>query len=56
MVLIRLQKCKTDTENFEINSLTEKLKEIGDNVVAVKTGSVVKIYIHTFAYDKVFAL
>lgn len=56
MVFIRLQKCKTDTENFEINSLTEKLKEIGDNVVAVKTGSVVKIHIHTLAYDKVFAL
>lgn len=55
-LLMRLQKCKTDTENFEINCLTEKLKEIGDSVVTVKTGTAVKIHIHTFTPDKVLAL
>lgn len=54
-LLLRLQRCKTDLENFEVNSLTEYLKGIGDSVVAFKTGSIVKIHIHTMTPDRVLA-
>lgn len=54
-LLLRLQRCKTDPENFEVSSLTEYLKGIGDSVVAFKTGSIVKIHIHTMTPDRVLA-
>lgn len=54
-LLLRLQKCKTDPENFEVTTLTEYLKGIGDSVVAFKTGSIVKIHIHTMTPDRVLA-
>ena len=54
-LLLRLQRCKTDPETFAVNSLTEYLKSIGDSVVAFKTGSIVKIHIHTMMPDKVLA-
>ncbi len=54
-LLLRLQRCKTDIENFEVKYLTEYLKGIGDSVVAFKTGSIVKIHIHTMTPDKVLA-
>lgn len=55
-MLVRLQKSKTDIRTFSIDLLTEELKEIGDSVVAVKTGSVLKVHIHTFTPDKVIAI
>lgn len=54
-LLLRLQKCKTDPETLEVNTLTEYLKGIGDSVVAFKTGSIVKIHIHTMTPDRVIA-
>lgn len=54
-LLLRLQRCKTDPESFEVGALTEYLKGIGDSVVAFKTGSIVKIHIHTMTPDKVLA-
>lgn len=54
-LLLRLQKCKTDPETLEVNTLTEYLKGIGDSVVAFKTGSIVKIHIHTMTPDRVLA-
>ena len=53
--LLRLQRCKTDLDSFDISILTEGLKELGDSVVAVKTGTVVKLHIHTMTPDKVLA-
>lgn len=50
-VLLRLQKCKTDVENFDIGIITDYLKTIGDSVVAFKTGSIVKIHVHTMTPD-----
>ena len=54
-LLLRLQRCKTDPETFEVKSMTEYLKGIGDSVVAFKTGSIVKIHIHTMTPDRVLA-
>lgn len=54
-LLLRLQKCKTDPETLEVGTLTEYLKGIGDSVVAFKTGSIVKIHIHTMTPDRVLA-
>lgn len=54
-LLLRLQCCKTDPDNFEVSQLTEYLKGIGDSVVAFKTGSIVKIHIHTMVPDRVLA-
>lgn len=54
-LLLRLQRCKTDIDTFEVSSLTEYLKGIGDSVVAFKTGSIVKIHIHTMTPDRVLA-
>lgn len=54
-LLLRLQKCKTDPETLEVSTLTEYLKGIGDSVVAFKTGSIVKIHIHTMTPDRVLA-
>ncbi len=54
-LLLRLQRCKTDIESFEVSTLTDYFKEIGDSVVAFKTGSIVKIHIHTTTPDRVLA-
>jgi DAK2 domain fusion protein YloV len=54
-LLLRLQRCKTDIDAFEVSSLTEYLKSIGDSVVAFKNGSIVKIHIHTMTPDRVLA-
>lgn len=54
-LLLRLQKCKTDPETLEVSTLAEYLKGIGDSVVAFKTGSIVKIHIHTMTPDRVLA-
>ena len=51
-LLLRLQRCKTDPETFSVEPLTELLKSIGESVVAFKTGSIVKIHIHTMSPDK----
>ena len=52
-MLLRLQKGKTDPEAFDVNTITDYLKKIGDSVVAFKTGSIVKIHVHTMTPDKV---
>ncbi len=45
--LLQLQTCKTDVEAFEINDLIDFLLSVGDSVVAFKTGTVVKVHVHT---------
>ncbi len=52
-VLLRLQNSKTDIDSFDIKIITDFLQTIGDSVVAFKTGSVVKIHVHTFTPYKV---
>lgn len=54
-LLIRLQRAKTDTDSFDVKSISDYLLTIGDSVVAFKTGSAVKVHVHTMTPDKVLA-
>ena len=46
-LLLRLQTSKTDVEAFSVDGLIEYLESIGDSVVAFKTGTIVKLHVHT---------
>ncbi len=46
-LLLRLQNCKVDTAHFDADVITEFLKTVGDSVVLVKNGTIVKIHVHT---------
>lgn len=52
-LLLRLQRSKTDPAAFNVDTVTDYLKTIGDSVVAFKTGSIIKIHVHTMTPDKV---
>ena len=52
---MQLQNSKVDAENFDNNIITEFLCGIGDSVVSFKTGTIVKIHVHTLTPDKVLA-
>ena len=52
-LLLQLQNSKVDAENFDNNVITEFLCGIGDSVVSFKTGTIVKIHVHTLTPDKV---
>ncbi len=54
-LLLRLQRAKTDPESFAVSTVTDYLRTIGDSVVAFKTGSIVKIHVHTMTPDRVLA-
>ena len=45
--LLQLTKSKTDIVNFSLDKMKEEISVFGDSLVAVKTGSIVKIHIHT---------
>ncbi len=53
--LLRLQNSKTDPETFDVSVITDFLKDIGDSVVAFKTGTAVKVHVHTATPHKVLA-
>ncbi len=46
-LLLRLQSKKTDVDAFDPAPMREFLSSIGNSLVLVKTGSVVKIHVHT---------
>ena len=52
-LLLRLMNAKTDIESFEVKTISDYLQTIGDSVVAVKNGSVIKIHVHTMTPYKV---
>ncbi len=52
-VLVRLQKDKCDVENLDINIFIDYLKTIGNSIVCFKTGTIVKVHVHTFTPYKV---
>ncbi len=54
-LLLQLQNSKCDAENFDNSIITDFLCGIGDSVVSFKTGTVVKIHVHTLTPDKVLA-
>ena len=45
--LLQLQNSKVDAESFDVQVIIDYLSTIGDSIVAVKTGTVVKIHVHT---------
>ena len=52
-LLVRLQNAKTDIASFDVNGLTEYLQTIGDSIVTVRNGSIVKLHVHTMTPHKV---
>lgn len=53
-VLLRLQRSKVeDIENFDVNIIKDYLQTIGDSIVCFKTGSIVKMHVHTMTPYKV---
>ncbi len=52
-LLLRLQTIKTDPDSFDTAVITDYLSTIGDSMVVVKTGSVVKLHVHTMTPYKV---
>lgn len=51
--LLQLQNKKTDIDAFDVEALKSFLVSVGDSVVAFKTGSIVKLHVHTFTPEKV---
>ena len=54
-LLLRLQNAKTNIDTFEVSTIISYLETIGDSIVAVKNGSIVKIHVHTMTPDKVLS-
>ncbi len=52
--LLQLQNSKVDAEHFPVSTISDYLSTIGDSIVAVKNGTVVKIHVHTLTPGKVF--
>lgn len=52
-LLLQLQHSKTDIEAFDVKTLIDFLKTVGDSIVAFQTGTVVKIHVHTMTPWKV---
>ena len=46
-LLLRLQRAKTDPGTFDIGIIRDCLQSVGDSVVCFRTGSIVKIHVHT---------
>ena len=53
-MLLQLQNSKVDAENFPVSTISDYLSTLGDSIVAVKNGTVVKIHVHTMTPGKVF--
>lgn len=54
-LLLRLQNSKTDVASFDENIIKDYISTVGDSVVIFKTGSIVKLHVHTMTPDKVLA-
>ena len=54
-LLVRLQNAKTDISSFDVKVITDYLQTIGDSIVTVRNGSIVKLHVHTMTPDKVLA-
>lgn len=46
-LLLRLQWAKTDVNAFDQGAFAEELKKLGESVVTVSKGSIVKVHVHT---------
>lgn len=52
-LLVRLQNAKTDISTFNVKVITDYLQTIGDSIVTVRNGSIVKLHVHTKQPQKV---
>jgi len=52
-LLVRLQNAKTDIPSFDVKVITDYLQTIGDSIVTVRNGSIVKLHVHTMTPQKV---
>ena len=52
-LLLRLQSAKVDLDTFDESVIPAYLSTIGDSVVSFRTGSIVKIHVHTKTPEKV---
>ncbi|MBQ7879737.1 MAG: DAK2 domain-containing protein [Clostridia bacterium] len=52
-LLLQLQNAKTDIPAFNVDTIVQFLKTVGDSIVAFQTGTVVKIHVHTMEPWKV---
>lgn len=46
-MLVQLLKSKTDVDAFSVEDLIAYLNTLGDSIVAVKVGSIIKLHVHT---------
>ena len=51
--LLQLQNSKVNAKEFDIAPIVEYLNTLGDSIVAFKTGTVVKVHVHTMTPSKV---
>ncbi|MCH5153703.1 MAG: DAK2 domain-containing protein [Clostridiales bacterium] len=55
-VIVQLLNSKTDAEKFDVQTLIDYLESMGgDSIVAFKTGTRIKLHVHTFEPDKVLS-
>lgn len=52
-LLVRLQNAKTDIPTFDVKVITDYLGTVGDSIVTVRNGSIVKLHVHTRTPQKV---
>ena len=52
-LLLQLMNAKTDPEAFDVDELKVFLATLGDSIVAYKTGTIVKLHVHTMQPYKV---
>ena len=51
--MLRLTRKKTDIDKFDVNELRGWLEAHGDSVVIFKTGTIVKVHVHTFSPEEI---
>ncbi len=52
-LLVRLQNAKADISTFDVKVITDYLQTVGDSIVTVRNGSIVKLHVHTMTPQKV---
>ncbi len=53
--ILQLMNSKTDIDNFSKEEFLKPLQTMGDSIVLVVSGGIVKVHIHTFAPEEVLA-
>ena len=52
-LLLRLQNAKTDIATFDVKVISDYLQTVGDSIVTVRNGSIVKLHVHTMTPQRV---